>query len=160
MRLVSIFASLCLGFFLLAPQAHAACLTCSCTVTANPLAFGAYAPLNNAPLDGAGEIDIDCFGLTTALDSITLKLSAGGSGSFAARRMLSGANTLSYNIYSDAARSIVWGDGTGGSSSLTLQNQFSLLSWSTSAPVYGRIAAAPGTRTGNYADTIIVTVEW
>lgn len=148
------------GTLSLAPApARAACLTCSCTVTAEPMSFGAFSPLSG-PVDAVGAIDVDCIGLTTSLDSIAIELSAGVSGSYTPRQLRSGAHALSYNIYTDPARTIVWGDGTQGSSPRVLQNQLSLLIWTTTAPVYGRVQASPLAPPGAYSDTIIVTVEW
>lgn len=140
-------------------SAEAACLTCSCTVGANPLSFGAFNPLAG-PMDAVGSVEIDCIGLTTSLDSMTIELSTGGSGAYGARRLRNGANTLPYQLYSDPTRMTVWGDGTGGSSALVVQNQLSLLIWRTTQPVYGRIPEAPTARPGSYSDTIVVSVEW
>jgi spore coat protein U-like protein len=74
--------------------------------------------------------------------------------------MQSGANILPYNIYKDPARSMIWGDGAGGYSGLVITNTFSLLSWTSSVNLYGRIPASMTSRPGNYSDTILVTVEW
>lgn len=140
-------------------DAEAACLTCSCTVSADPLSFGSLSPLMG-PVDAVGEIEVSCIGLTTALDSISLRLSTGVSGTYASRQLRNGVNVLPYNLYSDPARTVVWGNGTGGSSELEVQNQFSLITWTTSAPVYARVSPAPSAPPGTYTDTIIVTVEW
>lgn len=140
--------------------ARATCLLCSCTVTAHPISFGSFAPLSNTNLDIASSIDVSCTGITTSLDSLEVKMNAGSSGSFAARRMQSGANLLPYNIYKDPARSMIWGNGTGGYTGLVVTNTLSLLSWNSSVNVYGRIPAAPTSRPGSYVDTILVTVEW
>jgi spore coat protein U-like protein len=141
------------------PPARAACLTCSCTVSADPMSFGSFSPLSG-PVDAVGSIDVDCIGLTTSLDTISIELSAGLSGSYAPRQLRSGASTLAYNLYSDPARTIVWGDGAQGSSPRVVQNQLSLLLWTSTAPVYGRVHASPLAAPGVYSDTIIVTVEW
>jgi spore coat protein U-like protein len=148
------------GAFIAAPApAGAACLTCSCTVSADPMSFGAFSPLAG-PVEAVGAIDVDCIGLTTSLDSISIELSTGISGSYAPRQLRSGPNSLAYNLYTDPARTIVWGDGTQGSSPRVVQNQLSLLMWSTTAPVYGRVQSSPLAPPGAYSDTIIVTVEW
>ncbi|NNC64112.1 MAG: spore coat protein U domain-containing protein [Gammaproteobacteria bacterium] len=62
-----------------------------------------------------------------------------------------------YNLYSNPARTLVWGDGTGGS--LTVfrskprpgRQNFSL-------PVYGRIPPTQSVSPGLYSDDIIVTI--
>lgn len=43
-------------------------------------------------------------------------LSTGISGTYAARTMVSGPNTLTYNMYVDTARTQIWGDGSPGTS--------------------------------------------
>lgn len=144
----------------LAAPAGGACLLCSCTVDAGAVAFGSFSAFAGAQ-DAAGLIDVDCLGvLGTPLTSFTLKIGPGLYGSFAAREMRSGANALTYNLYTDAARTAVWGDGTAGTSTVTLTNGLSLLVWSVSAPVYGRVPPQPTARAGSYSDTVLVTVEW
>jgi len=157
-RRLSVIAALA-GVCLSAP-AGGACILCSCTVDAGPVSFGAYAPLSGGVLEATGTIDIDCIGIGTPLDSFAVKLGPGLHGAFAAREMRSGADPLPYNLYSDAARTIIWGDGTGGYSAVTINNTLSLLTWNVSRPVYGRIPPAPATPAGSYADTVLVTIEW
>lgn len=142
-----------------ATPAQAICIACSCNVSPNPMTFGAFAPLDGAPLDNATSVGVSCTGIG-ALDSMTIRMNAGLNGTFAMRKMKAGANTLDYNLYADAARTQIWGDGTGGYSPVVVPNTLGLLSWTTNTPVYGRIPAAPGTRPGSYTDTIVVTVEW
>ncbi|MBI1185878.1 MAG: SCPU domain-containing protein [Alphaproteobacteria bacterium] len=140
--------------------AQGACLLCSCTVDAGAVSFGAFTAFAGAQ-DAAGAIDVDCVGfLGTPLNSFTVKLGPGLYGSYAARQMRSGANALTYNLYANAARTMVWGDGSGGTNVVTLTNSLSLFTWSVSAPVYGRVPAQPSARAGSYSDTILVTVEW
>lgn len=55
--------------------------------------------------------------------------------SFSSRYMLSGANRLYYNMYTDAARTVVWGDGTAGSSTVNGNVVLSLIRWA-SCPKY------------------------
>jgi spore coat protein U-like protein len=155
LALAAIGAAVCFAM-----PARAACLACSCTVTAAPLSFGSFSPLGAAPVDAVGSLALNGNGLPTSLDSLTIELSTGAAGSFAPRRMRNGAQTLAYNLYSDPSRTIVWGDGAGGSSALVVQNQLSLLVWTTTKPVYARIPASPAAAPGIYADTIVVTVEW
>ncbi len=139
--------------------AHATCALCSCTVTAAPMSFGAFAPTNNSNLDAVANIDVACTG-TTALASIEIRLNQGQNGTFASRKLRSGADLLGYNIYSNAARSQIWGDGSGAYASVTVSNGLGLLTWNSSTPAYGRINAAPTASPGAYSDAIVVTVVW
>lgn len=143
----------------LATPAQAICIACSCAVDADPLTFGAFAPLDNTALDGASAVHVSCTGIG-ALDSMTIRMNAGLNGTFAARKMKAGANTLDYNIFSDAGRTQIWGNGAGGYNAVSVPNLLGLVAWSSNTPVYARIPAAPATRPGAYQDTVVVTVEW
>lgn len=125
-----------------------------CRITVNPFAFGTYAPGNPAPHDVTGNIDVRCTGQP---GSFTATLSTGSSGSFAQRQMLSGLIPMAYNLFIDAARTLVWGDGTGGSLTVVRskpgpgRHDFPL-------PVYGRIPPTQSVGPGLYSDDIIVTI--
>jgi spore coat protein U-like protein len=65
----------------------------------------------------------------------------------------SGGNRLDYNLYLDAARTIVWGDGTNGTATYTatpIDGQV------VSIPVYGRIPPRQNVAAGSYGATIRV----
>lgn len=132
-----------------------ATVTANCTVSTSALNFGSVDTLSASPVDGSGGISVTCTngtGWTAAADI------GGGSGaSFASRRMSQGANLLSYNLYTDAARSNVWGDGSG--STVTIGNTGT--GAVQNVTVYGRI---PGSQSsapaGAYADTVSVTVTY
>ncbi|GAM99985.1 sigma-fimbriae tip adhesin [alpha proteobacterium U9-1i] len=141
------------------PQAQAICVLCSCEVSAAPLTFGAFEPLDSAPLDGAGAIEVSCSGIA-ALSAIDVGIGGGINGTVAQRKLKSGANLLNYNLYTNAGRTQIWGDGTGGYPDRTINNTLSLLTWNSSTPVYGRIAAAPAAPVGAYSDTVTISVEW
>ena len=140
------------------PAAHAIVLG-ACTASASGVAFGTYTPLTILP--STGTITVMCT-LVLGSSSATIDLSTGGSNTFSARTMFSGANTLSYNLYLDAAHSMVWGDGTGGSQPGTLTIN-GLGNVTANATIYALIPsqdpAAP-LPVNNYTDTIMVTVSY
>jgi spore coat protein U-like protein len=79
----------------------------ACTVRAPNLAFGAYDTINN--LSGITTITVRCRRIQQGPGGIvaySIALST-GSGSYAARQMISGANVLSYNLYVDPAHTMV-----------------------------------------------------
>lgn len=123
-----------------------------CTVSTTGLAFGAYAPLSTAPNDSNGSVRITCDEVT----SYTISIAAGVSGSFD-RAMASGTYRLSYNVFTEPNRAIVWGDGTGGSARVVGSATSNI---AATVPLYGRIPARQNVRAGSYADTLIVTVEY
>jgi spore coat protein U-like protein len=150
------------GLFLSPMPAEAACSPlslCSCTVTATGVSFGTYNMLTAAPNDATGTVRVTCILLLDLAGSFTVDLSPGVSGSYTARTLRNGANSLTYNLYTDAARTQLWGNGTGGSNRVT-QNFAGLLLVDRSYTVYGRIPALQNVRSGAYSDTIVVTVTY
>ncbi len=132
-----------------------------CTTLALPLGYGAYDPFSAAPVDTAGQVSVSCSGgLVSVQVNYTILLSAGTSGSFTTRYMAQGASHLNYNLYTNSSRSIVWGDGTGGTSTVADGYLVGLLLVTRNYPVYGRLAALQNVLPGLYADTIVVTVNY
>lgn len=136
----------------------------TCSVSATGPAFGNYNPLNASPTLANGLVTVTCTllsGSTTTVNVVT-SYSAGNSGSYANRSMLSGANVLHYNIYFDAAFTQIRGDGTGGSQ--TGGATFTLTKTAptdqASGTIYGRMPAGQDVAAGNYSDTIILTVTY
>ena len=130
----------------------------ACTISATGVAFGAYDPRAAGPDDGTGSIVLLCHPNTS---SPSIALSSGGSGSLSMRRMASGTTPLNYNLYTSSSRTIVWGDGSGGTATVTPpdggvsggRRRFS-------ADIFGRIPALQNVRAGTYVDTIVVTVTF
>ena len=145
--------ALALGLLLESASASAAC-----TVSSTGVAFGAYNPQSGTPDDSTGTVQADCHPND---HDIQVDIGAGLSGSFATRSMSSGAAMLNYNLYTNVARTIIWGDGTGGSSNQTLTG--GSVSGGTrrfTGTVYGRIPAAQNVPAGTYGDTLIVTLTF
>jgi spore coat protein U domain-containing protein, fimbrial subunit CupE1/2/3/6 len=148
-----------------AVAASAAAVTC--TVSTPGVDFGSYDVFASSATNGNGTLTISC-----ALDpsdngeqraNYTLTMSTGSSNSFVQRTMKSGTDALGYNLYTSNSYSIVWGDGTGSTSSLTgsvvLNNGHP--SQSNTATVYGRIPALQDVAvSSNYSDNVTVTVNW
>ena len=118
------------------------------------IVFGNYDVFNNAPLDTVGTVAYRC-GQTD--HNITIVLDTGGASSFANRRMLNGSEPLYYNIYLDAARTMIWGDGSGGSKSYFIKNPQPNNADST-IQIYGRIPAGQSVSTGIFANQLTVTM--
>ncbi|PNQ03130.1 spore coat U domain-containing protein [Sphingobium sp. SA916] len=150
--------------FLMQPSpAQAACnglAGCSCTVTATGISFGNYNPLSPTATDATGTINVHCDLLVALAGSYTIDISAGSSGSFAPRTLRRGATALNYNLYTNAARTQIWGNGTGGSVNVT-RTVLALLVFNDSVTVYGRIPAGQNVAAGaGYLDTLTVTVTY
>lgn len=140
---------------LLAPATPA---RAACTISATGVAFGAYDPQSASPDDSTGTVNVSCKNSDPAP---TVALSKGGSGSYAPRSMTAGSFSLPYNLYTTTARNIVWGDGTGGTVTLTLSGgTTSGGQRNYSHSVYGRIPGSQNVGAGSYSDTITLTVTW
>ena len=138
------------GSLLDARSAHAA----SCVFNSvTPVAFGTYDVFSSTATDAVGSFTYQC-SLLQALDVITINLSTGSSGSYTARTLQNGANTLGYNLYMDAGRTVVWGDKSNGTSNYTAI----LAILPVNLSVYGRIPARQNAKAGSYNDTIVVTL--
>ncbi len=127
----------------------------ACTVSATPVAFGTYDVFATTPVDSTGSVTYRC----QARDrNITITLDAGGGGSFSARRMSGAGDTLRYNLYLDAARTTVFGDGTGGTALYRDQNPPN--NRDVTVPIYGRIPAGQDVGAGLYSDVVTVTINF
>ncbi|MCU7373423.1 spore coat U domain-containing protein [Paucibacter sp. O1-1] len=148
-----------------AGSAQALCLPvlCSCTVSTTPLLFGSYNPLAHGHTDSSASIKVGCGGVAGLLIPYNLAISAGGGGSFANRRMSLGAHQLSYNLYTDAARSTVWGDGTAATLLMPGSITLDILGLAPQQThwVYGRLPGRQlGAAPGAYTDTLSVTLTY
>lgn len=142
--------------------ANATCvgLGCYCAISTDPLNFGTYNPLGGTDISATGSLDVECGALLAGVAfSYTVTLDSGSSGTTLDRSMTSGSNTLGYNLYTNASHTTVWGDGTGGTGTISNAYTLTLLFPRTdSFSVYGRIPSGQNAHAGSYTDTIIATV--
>lgn len=124
--------------------------------TSSGIAFGVYLANRAAPLDSVGFIAYSCDDVS-ASDVITIELSRSRGGSFIPRKMTGPGGAFEYNLYQDAARTVVWGDGTAGTGTYRARPPEGR---SVSVPVYGRIGPGQVVARGQYVDTIIVTLMY
>lgn len=115
--------------------------------------FGAYNVFSRSPNnDGVGSLRIKCQG---SAKPSTVMLSHGQSQSFTPRTLRSGNRSLNYNLYTSASRTMVWGDGSAGTSTMTAgKNAHTVLD------VFGSIPEGQDPAVGNYTDNIVVTVNF
>ena len=154
-RLVGLFGS-SLVSLLFASRLLAVPPNCQWRAT-SPVAFGAYDVFSSTPDDAIGSLTYRCNGPTDA--TVTIDLSAGGSGRYFPRRMTrAGVETLDYNLYLNATRTQIWGNATGG----TLQYGPTVAPRNTNIAVdiYGRIPAGQDKSAGDYTDTITATINF
>lgn len=134
----------------------------SCIVTTSAVAFGAYDPLATHtpgnPLLGAGSVTITC---ATGLP-VTIRLgqstpAVAGSTDTAPTRAMTGPSAtdkLSYNLYTDAARTDLWGNTTATGVGDT----------GTGAPhataIFGRVPGGQNVASGLYNDSVTASVDF
>jgi len=146
-----------------ARAAHAQVL--NCTVTATSVVFGTYTPMQPTALSGTGTITTICT-VASEKNNITVALSAGASGGFTKRTMTTtvgtATNPLNYNLYQDAANTLIWGDGTGGSqpNTVLIMRHANNPVITTNLTVYGAVAPSQDPAPGIYSDGINVTVNF
>ncbi len=132
-----------------------------CTVSATPMGFGNYDIFSTQPLDTAGTVTINC-----TSDIVKANLTAGPSqtsGIFNPRQMKrsGGTDLLNYNIFTDVARTIIFGNGTGGTADIGLRRPTGKPApWSQIINIYGRIPTGQDVSVGSYSDTLTITLDW
>lgn len=137
-----------------APHASAAS---RCRVeSAASLRFGAYTSTDHKPLDTTSYVSYSCHDVDPG-DVIYLQFSRSRSGDFMPRRFTGPGPGFEYNIYLDAARTAVWGDGTAGTVDYEAHPPEGR---TVTVPVYGRIAPGQNVWAGAYDDTLVVTLVY
>ena len=124
----------------------------NCTVFTRALNFGTYNAGTPPPLDVTGRVDVRCLG--TPFTPYTILIGPGSSGDAANRALFNATDQLLYNLFTDPARTIIWGDGTGGTGSVSglpppRRQRF---------PIYGRVYGSQNVPAGAYGDTVDITV--
>jgi len=150
------------AFLLLAcSSSRAYALLQSCSVSATALTFGSYDPSSATARDSTGTITVTCTATVLGISaSWDILLSTGSSPSFTPRRMFNGGNSMQYNLYTNAARTQVWGDGTGGTAKVSDSQLVVVGTTQYSYTAYGRIPALQNLGPGTYTDTITVTLNY
>lgn len=146
---------LCMACFTTAADAAV-----SCGVSTTGVAFGSYDPVLGQNRDTSGTISVSCTGNSGDAVSYSLLLSA-GDGTFSSRAMAGSAVPLQYNLYSDIARSQVWGDGTAGTIVVSDSYSISTSPAVRSYTVYGSIPSGEaGATAAAYNDSIVITLNY
>jgi spore coat protein U-like protein len=155
LRLVVLIAALVLGVAGCWSPARAQ--TCSFSVT--PVAFGSVDVTANAAVDTTATISITCSGLALLVVHVCVSFGPGSAGATSAadRFLASGSNQLHYSMYSDAARSQVWGSdfwAGAGAGSVSINVPLLLGTNTVTHNVYGRVFSGQQTvPAGSYASS-------
>ena len=122
----------------------------SCSITANPLNFGAY---TGAAANATSTLTVQCANGTPY--NVGLDPGQASGATVTTRRMMNGSKTLNYALYSNIGRTINWGNtvatdtvpgtGSGAPQSLT---------------IYGQVPSGQKPVPGSYADTVTATITF
>ena len=123
----------------------------NCSITTGGVAFGAYDVFSAAPVDAAGSVTYQC----TLGASVVVQLGPGSAGTFTPRTLRRSGEPLNYNLYLDAARTQVWGNGTSGTSTYS---NFVTISFPVVVPIHARIFAGQNVTVGSYNDSVVATI--
>ncbi len=137
-----------------------ATVSATCTASATTLAFPAYTPGTGA-VTGTSTITLKC--TSGAQPTVALNVGTTAGDAFTQRLMASGANTLQYNLYTTAAYSNVWGDGSGATKTVQVATPSTGINTPQTLTVYGQLpdsAANKNAVPGVYSDTITATVTY
>lgn len=131
----------------------------SCIFSASGVSFGNYDVLNPSPVLSNGTITFSCSSIPAGGVNVTIALDRGlHSAVFPNRNLAKGAVLLGYNLYQDAALTVIWGNGNNGTS------KYGPISVTNTNPVtltmYGRIPANQDVTAGSYSDTITATMTF
>ncbi|MBU8898794.1 SCPU domain-containing protein [Corallococcus sp. H22C18031201] len=134
-----------------------------CTISSGTLNFGSYDPVvlnasTGVDLLGSGTMNVQCTLLGTAVVTLGQGSNANTGSTDAAplRRMknTASANYLSYALYQDAARLVVWGN-TAGTGLAYVGTGLSV-----PVPVYGTVSKGQNVPSGNYSDVVVATITF
>jgi spore coat protein U-like protein len=125
-----------------------------CEVTSpNDLDFGTVSFLDTA-ITADVQFQIRCS--TGTIGTISLDDGDGSSGSIATRTMENGANVVNYSLYTTAAYSTIWGDGTGGSSTVSHTGT----GVQETLTIYGQVPSQATPPPELYRDTVTITATF
>ncbi len=133
-----------------------ATVTANCSVSTTAVSFGSVNVLSGTNADATGGLSVTCTSGTAW--SASADAGAGTGATLATRKMASGANLLNYALYTDSARTTVWGDAA---TTATVKYSGTGTGAAQANTIYGRVASGQtSVPAGSYADTVTVTVTY
>lgn len=122
-------------------------------ISAGDMNFGAQGVWTSA-IDVTSVLTMQC----TRDTPFTIGFNQGVGGTGVSNRVMrspASTDTVKYQLYRDAGRTLVWGNtiGSDTANGVGTGNQ-------QNVSVYGRLPVQPGVAPGNYSDTITVTVTY
>jgi spore coat protein U-like protein len=138
----------------------------TCSASATGVSFGIYDASLTLPSDSTGSLTVSCSYTGGGVRDVgyVVTLNSTNSPNPATRWLAAGSAQLFYNLYRNAARTEIWGNGTGGSfvvsGSLKPGPGVGNETRSETYTVYGRVPAQQDADFGNYGDMIVITLTF
>lgn len=126
----------------------------ACVVSATNVAFGTITPAATGTSQATGTITSTC----TKTTPYTLAISAGGSGSVAARTMAGTAgntDVLAYNLYTSNTYATPWGETVGTNTVAAVGTGAA-----QTATIYGQLSLNQYLKPDTYTDNLTVTLAY
>lgn len=130
-------------------------LSPSCTISTLSVSFGNYDVFSGSALNSTGRVTYRC---NAAASNITISLSKGLSSSYSPRLMSKGAEVLAYNLFTNAGRTTIWGDGTGGTSVYSRANPPN--NNDVNVTIYAEVSPGQDVSAGTFGDTVSATINF
>jgi spore coat protein U-like protein len=120
-----------------------------CSLSGGTLDFGEYVSGQSTHLDAVGTLDYNnCQG------NVTVEIDGGQGGAISSRQMTSSGRKLAYQLYRNASRTAVWGQGADA-------QKINIISGGTGKlEIFGRIPKGLNVQSGTYTDTVNVTLTF
>jgi len=135
--------------------AVSATVTENCVFSTTAVAFGNVDVTSGANVDATGGLSVTCTSGTAW--SATAGAGAGTGATNSVRKMTSGANLLNYALYTNGARTTLWGDDATNGAAFTGTGSGS----AQASVIYGRVPSGQSSLPiGSYADTVAVTLTY
>lgn len=147
----------CLLVLLIVVAARSASARCFWETAPSAINFGTYLPITGGAPTGTSSYLLRCTPNTTA----TVTLTRGSNSAVYINRTMrsAGGDLLPYNLYVDPTYTSVWGDGTGGSTSVPYNTGPGGGVSFFNATIYGRVFAGADVAPGVYTDLIDAVIN-
>ena len=131
----------------------------TCAITATTLSFGTNLPTNiTADINSSTTISVNCPSGTPYKVALGLGIGSGASKT-SGRKMMSGANSLLYNLYTDSGFTNAWSDTIPAQADATIASGTGT-GLSQVVSVFGKILKNQTVAPGAYSDTVVITVDY
>lgn len=132
----------------------------ACTLTTNGVHFGTVAARAMRTEDVLASVIIQCWGIPG--ETLHYRVRPLGVGAALHARTLagSGTGTLGYNLYLDAARTQIWGDGNDNTREISATVQLSGPVYGRVIPIYARLGPTGAAKAGAYLDTVVIAFDY